>query len=206
MFFSEWVARLLADIKATSLPEWLGAGFGIAEVLLAKANNILLYPAGIISVVISSWIFYVAGLYAESLLNAYYLIMSIYGWAAWVKRDGAGKLSVSRANRRDWAITGAISLIGFAALSFVLRHYTDSRVPLWDAWVSATAWAGMWLLARRKIENWILLNLSNAFAVPLLLYKGLPLYALLTVILFIIAVQGYFIWLRMLRAAPAPQR
>ncbi|MCH5682920.1 nicotinamide mononucleotide transporter [Niabella sp. W65] len=60
--------------------------------------------------------------------------------------------------------------------------------------MSATAWAGMWLLAKRKIENWILLNISNAFAIPLLFYKGLPLYALLTLFLFIIAVLGYIDW------------
>jgi len=77
-------------------------------------------------------------------------------------------------------------------------------VPAWDAWVSATAWAGMWLLAKRKVENWILLNISNAFAVPLLLYKSLPLYAVLTVILFVVACFGYFDWRRIFRnASPA---
>jgi nicotinamide mononucleotide transporter len=68
-----------------------------------------------------------------------------------------------------------------------------------DAWVSATAWAGMWLLAKRKIENWILLNISNAFAIPLLFYKQLPLYALLTAFLFIVAVLGYFDWMKILK-------
>ncbi len=180
----------------------VGVGFGIAEVLLARANNILLYPAGIISVVISSWIFYTAGLYAESLLNAYYLIMSVYGWAIWVKRGGEEPVKIAAANRLDWIITVAISLIGFALLSFVLNQWTDSKVPLWDAWVSATAWAGMWLLTRRKIENWLLLNLSNAFAIPLLLYKGLPLYALLTIVLFVVAIQGYFHWKRLISSTP----
>jgi nicotinamide mononucleotide transporter len=69
-------------------------------------------------------------------------------------------------------------------------------VPVWDAWVSATAWAGMWLLAKRKVENWILLNISNIFAIPLLFYKQLPLFAGLTIILFIVAVFGYFDWRR----------
>lgn len=199
MQFTEWLNTLVEEIKTTPLLEWLGVGFGVAEVLLAKVNNILLYPAGIISVIISSYIFFMAGLYAESLLNAYYLIMSIYGWMIWIRRKHQPAIEVSRADRRDWTITLGITVLGFALLSFALRKWTSSTVPYWDAWVSATAWAGMWLLAKRKIENWILLNISNAFAIPLLLYKHLPLYGLLTLILFVIAIQGYFLWLKILQ-------
>ena len=84
-------------------------------------------------------------------------------------------------------------------LFLFLTSFTDSQVPAWDAWVSATGWAGMWLLARRKIENWLLLNISNAFAIPLLFNKGLPMLALLTVFLFIVACKGYFDWLKKAR-------
>ena len=71
-----------------------------------------------------------------------------------------------------------------------------STTPAWDAWVSVVAWAGTWLLARRKIENWVVLNVSNLFAIPLLIYKGLPMLAVLTIILFIVAVAGFFDWRR----------
>lgn len=200
MSFADWLSTLLLEIRNTPLLEWLGVGFGVAEVLLAKRNKVLLYPAGIISVLISSWIFFHAGLYAESLLNAYYLIMSIYGWAIWIRRRHQPALRISSASGRDWLITLGITVAGFAILAYSLQRWTNSDVPYWDAWVSATAWAGMWLLARRKLENWLLLNLSNAFAVPLLLHKHLPLYALLTVFLFIIAVQGFFHWRKLLAA------
>ena len=83
---------------------------------------------------------------------------------------------------------------GFVLQYLLLKRYTDSTVPAWDAWVSATAWAGTWLLARRKIENWVLLNVSNAFGVPLQFYKHLPLLAWLTVFLFVVACFGYFDW------------
>jgi nicotinamide mononucleotide transporter len=69
-------------------------------------------------------------------------------------------------------------------------------VPVWDAFVSSTAWAGMWLLARRKMENWVFLNISNLFAIPLLFYKKLPMFAALTVFLFVVAIFGYFEWKR----------
>jgi len=190
----EWFRLFFTQLKETSLIEWLGVAFGVAEVLFAKANKIWLYPSGIISVVLSSYIFIVSGLYAESLLNAYYLIMSIYGWWLWVKKKNEPPLPVSWSSQKDWVITIGITIISFAVLYFSLSHFTNSTVPFWDALVSATAWAGMWLLAKRKMENWVLLNISNAFAIPLLLYKHLPLYALLTLFLFAIAVQGYFKW------------
>jgi nicotinamide mononucleotide transporter len=135
-----------------------------------------------------------AGLYAESALNIYYLIMSAYGWILWIKRNDGPPLSITHANKKEWYVTAAIVIVGGLITYIILRKYTPSTVPLWDAWVSATAWAGMWLLAKRKIENWLLLNLSNIFAIPLLIYKQLPLTACLTLFLFIVAIFGYFRW------------
>src|SRR5690606_34006119 len=103
-------------------------------------------------------------------------------------------------------ITALIVGLGFGLLYFILDRFTSSTVPVWDAWISATAWAGMWLLARRKIENWILLNVSNLFAIPLLFHKGLPLYGLLTVFLFIIAIFGYQEWLKILKQEKAKEQ
>lgn len=195
--------QLLTEIKQTPLLEWVGVIFGVIQVLLAKANKVWLYPAGIISVSASIYIFFEAGLYAESGLNVYYLIMSIYGWWLWLRHKGHEPVQVAKASRQEWIITGLIVVLGFLLLAFVLDRFTPSTVPLWDAWISATAWAGMWLLARRRIENWLLLNLSNLFAIPLLFHKGLPLYALLTLFLFIIAIFGYLDWRKILKQEQA---
>lgn len=191
---SEWFHLFLQQLKAVPVLEWLGVSFGVAEVLLARANKIWLYPCGIVSVVISTYIFFHSGLYAESALNLYYLVMSIYGWWWWQRRKDHEAPAVTRATKKEWLKTIGIVIGAFVILYTVLTKFTDSTVPVFDSWVSATAWAGMWLLAKRKIENWILLNISNAFAIPLLFYKGLPLYALLTLFLFIIAVLGYIDW------------
>jgi len=88
---------------------------------------------------------------------------------------------------------------GWLVLYLILDNFTVSDVPVWDSWVSSTAWAGMWLLARRKIENWILLNVSNFFAVPLLIHKDLVLFAGLTIFLFIVAIFGFFEWKKLYR-------
>lgn len=193
------IQTFLQELKSVPLLEWIGVSFGIAEVLLAKANKIALYPCGIISVIVSTYIFFHSGLYAESVLNMYYLVMSIYGWWWWVRRKEHASPPITRANKMDWLKTAGIVIVAFIILYFVLTRFTDSTVPFFDSWVSATAWAGMWLLAKRKIENWILLNISNAFAIPLLFYKSLPLYAMLTLFLFIVAVFGYIEWNKMLK-------
>jgi nicotinamide mononucleotide transporter len=199
----EWLQLLGDQLKQTDWLQWLGLILGVSEVLLARANKIALYPTGIAASAISIYLFWISGLFAEAVLSLYYVVMSIYGWWYWVKKKNKPLVQISYTTRKEWTTVFAIVVGGYALLFFILNYYTPSTVPHWDAWVTSTAWAGMWLLAKRKVENWILLNISNAFAVPLLLHKDLPLYALLTVILFIVAVQGYFSWKNKLRTDEA---
>jgi nicotinamide mononucleotide transporter len=198
MKLMEWIQQLIEELINTPLLHWVGVLCGVVQVLLAKSNKVLLYPFGIASILITLFVLYEAGLYAEQMLNLYYLVMSIYGWAHWARNKNEPSLPVTYANKKEWWVTVLIVGVGFVVLYMVLMRFTDSTVPIWDAWVSATAWAGMWLLAKRKIENWVLLNISNAFAIPLLAYKGLHLYALLTLFLFIVALLGFFEWKRII--------
>ena len=177
--------------------QWIVLIFGVTEVLLARSNNILLYPSGIIATTFSVYSLFLAQLYAECLLNLYYIIMSVYGWWYWTKKKNEPPVKISLTSKREWIIVSVIVFGGWFVLYSVLSWFTPSNVPAWDAWISSTAWAGMWLLARRKIENWILLNISNAFAIPLLFQKELPLFAVLTTFLFIVACKGYIDWMRM---------
>jgi nicotinamide mononucleotide transporter len=190
-----WVQLFVAQLHETTTWEWAAVLLGIAEVLLAKVNNIWLYPTGIAGTFIGIYILLVAGLYAESALNVYYVVMSFYGWVYWIKKRDQPTVKISWSTSREWTITFMIVFAGWAILYVLLKKFTTSNVPLWDAWVSSTAWAGMWLLARRKLENWILLNISNLFAIPLLCYKKLILFSALTLFLFIVAFFGFFDWL-----------
>jgi nicotinamide mononucleotide transporter len=194
-----WINIFIQQLQQTTLLEWLAVILSVAEVLLAKVNNVWLYPTGLIGTFIGMYVLLVAGLYAESILNVYYIVMSIYGWYFWVKKKDKAAIKISWSTRKEWIITLIIVFGGWLILYLILKNFTTSNVPVWDSFVSSTAWAGMWLLARRKIENWILLNISNLFAVPLLFYKKLPLFALLTAFLFIIAIWGYFEWVAICR-------
>lgn len=206
MNFSEWISLLGQQLAETPFIQWVALALGVSEVLFAKANKIWLYPTGIAATALSIFILFEAGLYAECLLNLYYIVMSVYGWWYWIKKKNEPPVKITRSSRQEWLIVLLIVLIGFVLLSFLLKQFTPSTVPFWDAWVSATAWAGMWLLAKRKIENWLLLNLSNAFAIPLLFHKELPLYAALTLFLFIVAVFGYIKWNKILKAETGSPR
>lgn len=196
MDIQEWLSLFQQQFVHTSLIEWIAVGFGVSEVLLAKRNNIWLYPTGIISILLSMFLLLQVKLYAETLLSMYYLVMSVYGWVLWKKRKEQQQLNVAWCTNRELTIAILISTIGFLILYLVLKHFTDSDVPVWDAFVSSTAWAGMWLLAKRKIENWIFLNISNIFAIPLLIHKKLAMFAVLTTILFIVAIFGFLEWKR----------
>lgn len=187
------------QIKGTTWLEWFAVIASVAEVLLATKNNIWLYPTGILGILAGSLLLLESNLYAETALNGYYLVMSIYGWVHWIKRRNEPPVKISNSSRQEWGITLAITFVGWGVLYVLLKHFTNSNVPVWDSFVSSSAWAGMWLLARRKTENWILLNISNLFAIPLLFYKQLPLMALLTLFLFIVAIFGYLDWLRILK-------
>ncbi|MDB4924489.1 nicotinamide riboside transporter PnuC [Mucilaginibacter sp.] len=182
------------QIQQTTIWEWGAVSLGIAEVLLAKINNIWLYPTGIAGTAIGIYILMIAGLYAESALSVYYVVMSIYGWIYWVKKSDHPQVKISWTTRNEWIITLIIVFAGWGILFLLLKNFTASTVPVWDAWVSSTAWAGMWLLARRKLENWVLLNISNLFAIPLLWQKQLVLFSALTLFLFVVAIFGFFDW------------
>lgn len=199
MNIQEWFSLFSNQIQQASTIEWLAVGFGVIQVFLAKRNSIWLYPTGIVSIVLSMYLMLHVGLYAETLLSMYYLVMSVYGWYLWLNKKSKPQIEISWTNKKELTTAILISTVGFFILYTVLINFTDSTVPVEDAFVSSTAWAGMWLLARRKIENWIFLNISNFVAIPLLIHKQLPMMALLTLVLFIVAIFGFIDWKRIYR-------
>jgi len=196
LFMHHWLQLFSEQIKETGLMQWLAVALGVAEVLFAIYDNIWLYPTGIAGTIIAIYLLLTVQLYADSALNVYYLVMSIYGWIHWRRKKQGPEVIISWSGKNEWLISLSIAIGGWLILYLLLKNFTPSNVPVWDALVSSTAWAGMWLLARRKIENWIFLNVSNLFAIPLLFYKQLPLFAALTLFLFVIAFSGLYKWIK----------
>lgn len=181
-------------LDKTTWMEWLGVFFSIFQVLLARKNDSNTYIFGIAAISLSLYVMFISKLYAEFTLNLYYLGMSIYGWIFWKFGKQKNETPISFTNLSEKLKASGIVISTFVLFYLFLTHYTDSDVPIWDSIVTAFAWAGMWLMAKRKVENWIFLNISNIISIPLMIHKDLYLYAVLTAFLFIVAISGFLNW------------
>jgi nicotinamide mononucleotide transporter len=176
--------------------------FAIFSVVYSKKNNILVYPTGIVSTAIFVYLLFVWNLYGEMIINAYYFIMSIYGWLLWSRKDGFNHdlLKISRMNAKDYLISALIFIISVIFVSGVYVKF--EKFTYWwayvDVFITGLFFVGMWLLAKRKPENWLFLIVGDIIAVPLFFLKGYTLTSILNIVLTIIAIYGYFAWKRIL--------
>lgn len=185
-----------AGLHNLSLPEIIAALFGVLSVIYARQNNIWVYPTGIISVVLYAVICFQYGLYADAGLNIYYFIMSVYGWYNWVQKNDQQQYEypISWCNRKERLVACALFIVLWAVIYVSLVKFTPSTVPVLDSFVSATACSGMWLMAKRKIENWIAWIISDSVAIPLFFYKHLLVTSLQFLIFLLLAWMGYVSW------------
>jgi nicotinamide mononucleotide transporter len=170
----------------------------IASVWYARKNNVLVYPTGIIGVLLASYVYYFLStppLYADSILNIYYFLMSMYGWYNWVqKKDSEETYPISWCTKKELSLGVGFFFVFWAAIYLLLIKITDSNTPILDSLVSASAVTAMWWMAKRKIENWHAWIFSNVVAIPLNFYKGFMLFTLMYVLFLIMAYMGYVSW------------
>lgn len=199
--------QLLAGLFATSLLEFIAVAFGIASVIFSRRENILVYPTGLVNTIIFIYLSVVAGLYAEAGVNFYYTVMSIWGWFMWArKKDGETVLQITRSSFWEWVQALTFFAVCWLLLFLVLRHWTDSTVPLADGFASAAAYTGMLLMTRKKLENWLWWILTNLAAMPLYFIKGFVFTSFQYLVFLVLAVLGYIEWRRRLESeALAPQ-
>lgn len=159
---------------------------------------------------ISMWLYFSKGIYADFAINIYYLVIAVYGYWNWTRRDpGAPKTAKPevRITRITWRTFG-LSVLGTCALwaliSWVLINFTDSTIPYADGFTTALSIVAMWLGARKIAEQWIAWLIVDAVTVPIQLSKGLIFYPCLYALYTVIAVFGYLKWLRLSRAATDP--
>ena len=190
---------ILEDLLQLRWQEWASTLAQVASVYYARKNNILVYPTGIIGVLLAAYIYFflvAPPLYADGGLNLYYFAMSVYGWVRWSQRKADQQIAypISQCTRRELAGGILLFLGAWALLYAVLAFYTDSNTPVMDALVSSSAITAMWWMATRKLENWIAWIASNLVAIPLNLYKGLPVFTIMYVLFLFMAYQGYRDW------------
>ncbi|QDO93488.1 nicotinamide mononucleotide transporter [Formosa sediminum] len=172
--------------------------FGFLSVWYSKKNNILVFPTGMISTLIFVYLLLHWGLLGDMMINAYYFIMSVYGWYIWTRPTGDNNVltPISTMSRTEYKLGAGIF---FATMVFVYVIYTIfNKLNSWTAWVdiltTALFFVGMWLMAKRKIENWIFWIIADVISIPLYFYKGFTFTSLQYLGFTFIAISGYYAW------------
>ncbi len=201
MNFSTWIDFLVNPYYQYStsqiIAEFLAVIFGIWSVLLAKKNHVGVFPTGMINSGLYIWLLFQWSLFGDMLINIFYFIMSIYGWYVWkFNKTNGESLNITFMQPNDKKYVIAIFIISFIFVTAVYLYF-DKYYFWWvylDTFITALFFVGMWLLAHRKIENWIFLLMGNIVAIPLFFIKGFALTGFLFIFLSIIAVTGYQSW------------
>ncbi len=201
MTIHQVLEQLISGIKQTGFLEFVGVFAGIGSVWFSRKENILVYPVGLINTIIYIYISIKGHLLGEASVNLYYTVMSIYGWILWSKKDKVKHellLRVTNSNFKEWMI----QLFFFAAFYFAIyfsltwakQAFAPEAIPWADAFASATAYTGMWLMARKKVESWIWWIATNMASIPLYFIKGYVFTSVQFVVLLILAVAGLISW------------
>ena len=175
--------------------------FGFLSVWYAKNNKIWVYPTGLVSTSIFVYLLLKWGLLGDMMINAYYFIMSIYGWYIWTRKvDATHNTPITRTTKKEKRVS---IFIFIATLFFVFIVYKS--FDKWNGWVAyvdtittAIFFVGMWLMARKKIENWIYWIVGDIISVPLYFYKGFTFTSFQYLIFTVIAIFGYLEWKKLL--------
>lgn len=187
----------------------LGFVVGLVYLYLEYKASIWLWLASIIMPAIDMFLYYKAGLYADFGMAIYYCIAGIYGFIAWKfigRSAGSGpQRSISRYKRSHILPSAAAALLLWFGLWWVLTHWTDSSVPVADAFTTALSIVALWALSRKYAEQWLLWLAVDVVCCILYVYKGIPFKAAIYGLYTVFAVFGYRKWLKLAAGPQTPQ-
>jgi len=192
-FFNQYADYETKDI----ILELTAVVFGFLSVWYSKQNKVLVFPTGMISTIIFVYLLFKWELLGDMMINGYYFIMSVYGWYIWTRKiDATNVTTISKTNLKEKSTSVFIFI---ATLLFVFGVY--KTFDKWTSWVAyvdtittAIFFVGMWLMAKRKIENWLFWIIGDVISVPLYFYKGFTLTSLQYLVFTVIAIFGYLAW------------
>ncbi|KIA87254.1 nicotinamide riboside transporter PnuC [Flavobacterium sp. AED] len=199
-FFSQYATYSTLDIVL----EIVAVIFGLFSVWYAKKDNILVFPTGLVSTFIYVYLLWKWTLWGDMMINGYYFIMSIYGWYHWTRKKGDTvefPISVISNHEKRIAIIIFIFTVAFVVSVY---HYFD-KFTTWyayvDTFITGIFFIGMWLMAKRKIENWIFWIIGDVISIPLYFAKGFTFTSFQYIIFTIVAVYGYLEWKKTLNSS-----
>lgn len=187
MVVYQWLVENYVEICGT-LTGFLYLGFSIRQ-------HYLTWPVGLLNALFYIAVFFSSKIYADMTLQFYYVAISVYGWWCWHKGNDSGQtLAVSKTSQKLLLKLVIVSMILFLVIGWVLIRFTDSRVPYLDAVTTALSIIATWMLARKKLEHWLVWVIVDAISIGMFLLKGLYPTTLLFLVYTILAIYGYYEW------------
>jgi len=172
---------------------------GIVYIVLSVKQRISCWSFGIVSSVLYLFVFLQSKIYADMILQAYYVIMGFYGWIHWARMDTNNQkeeLPVSKISMRQASVIGGITLVTFFCIAYFLIHFTDSPVPWVDAFTTSLSFTATWMLARKILEHWIIWVIVDLVSVGPFFNRGLYASIVLFLIFTVLALIGYLQWIK----------
>jgi nicotinamide mononucleotide transporter len=194
--------QFISGLQQTRWYEFVAVVFGIVSVWLNRNENILVYPVGLVNTILYIIISLQSHLIGEASVNLYYTIVSIYGWILWARKDKSHRpvLHITWSTKKQWigqlAFFASFYVAIFFCLSYLKKEFLPGALPVADAFASATAFTGMWLMAKKKIESWYWWIATNLASIPLYFVKGLVFTSFYYLVLLILAVSGLIEWMK----------
>jgi nicotinamide mononucleotide transporter len=198
----------LTNLFDTTWLEFVAVILGIASVWYARRENILVYPTGIVSVLIYVFICFNTRLYADAGINFFYFVVSVYGWYNWTRKDNQEDVLKISVNSRFQQWTGvAITFVSYWLILGMIwlfnredTAYMTSWVPWVDSFTTAIFLVGMLLMAKKKVENWAYWIIGDIVSIPMYFMKGLVFTSFQYLIFLILAILGLIEWHRRWKA------
>lgn len=179
---------------------------GLLYIWLEYRAHIAVWIVGIIMPALDIYLYYSHGLYGDAGMAGYYTVAAIYGYAMWKygKKKGqqeGEEMPITHVRRGQYKYMLATFLVIWAVTYYVLERWTNSTVPLLDAFTNALSFVGLWALAQKYVEQWLCWIVVDVICTYLYIVKGIPFKALLYGLYVVIAVMGYFKWQKMIKEA-----
>ncbi len=197
--------EFLKGLSNTSVLEYVAVISGIVSVWYSRKENILVYPTGLVNTIIYVYLSFKYHLLGEASVNFYYTVMSIYGWWLWARKDQQQHhiVTIKYSSPKEWVqqlfFFAVFYVAIYFALSFLKQSFATGAIPWADALASSSAFTGMWLMARKKVESWYWWIFTNICSIPLYFVKGLVFTSVYYLILLAMAFWGLFEWMRKAR-------
>jgi nicotinamide mononucleotide transporter len=192
--------QFIEGMKQTTLLEYMAVLSGIVSVWFSRKENILVYPTGLVNTIVYIYLSIKGSLFGEASVNIYYTVMSIYGWVIWARINEQREhiVHVTYSDKRWWryqlGFFASFYLVIFAALTYLKRDFAPDAIPWGDAFASATAFTGMWLMTKKKVESWYWWVATNIASIPLYFTKHYVFTSVYYLILLVMAVFGLIEW------------